>query len=195
MGDSVDPHSWPEQSLFAWESRQVRNLARYFYKRFEILRRDGFDDLYQESLIHWCAKRRLFDLTDEELCGPVMRRVIENKIMDIIESKHRQKRKIIYQTISLNDPAFERDEEENVKQFIADEESFRESFKCDIQDVMRRAKEKLSRRQRELCRLFEIDGLNWKEVSERLNIPRATLYEEVLRIREIFREEGLKDYL
>lgn len=195
MGDSSDYHSSSCPSLFAWEIRQVRNLCRYFYKRFEILRRDGFDDLFQEILIHWASKRNLFNPSDEESCGPVMRRVIENKIRDIVDSMHRKKRKAIYHTISLNDPAFERDEEDKVKQFLADEDTFRESFKCDIADVLRRANEKLSRRQRELCRLIQVDGLNLKQASEKLQIPRTTVYEEVFRIRDVFREEGLKDYL
>ena len=115
--------------------------------------------------------------------------------MDIIESKHRKKRKTIYQTFSLDDPSFQRDEEDNIKQILADEECFRESYKCDIGDVLRRAKEKLSRRQKELCRMLQVDGLNLKQASEKLNIPRTTVYEEVFRIRDVFREEGLKDYL
>ena len=195
MGDSDDLNGCSEQSLFAWEIRQVSNLARYFFKRCEILRRDGFDDLFQESLIHWNSKRHRYDLSDEELCGPVLRRVVENKIRDIIAFKHREKRKMIYQTFSLDDQMFERDEEENIKQILADEEGYQESFKCDMKDILRRANEKLSRRQRELCRLLRVDGLNMKQASEKMNIPRATLYGEVFRIRDVFREEGLKDYL
>mgnify|MGYP002336485206 CR=1 FL=1 len=34
-----------------------------------------------------------------------------------------------------------------------------------------------------------------KEAAERLRIPRGTLYEEIKRIRRVFADQGLGDYL
>ena len=65
----------------------------------------------------------------------------------------------------------------------------------DLCKILARAIDKLSHRQRKLCRLIKDKGLNIKQVSEQLKIPRGTLFDEILRIREVFKEEGLRDYL
>lgn len=39
------------------------------------------------------------------------------------------------------------------------------------------------------------EGLSVKEAAERLRIPRGTLYEEIKRIRRVFADLGLGDYL
>ena len=54
---------------------------------------------------------------------------------------------------------------------------------------------RLTSEQRRLCELLGAQGLSIKEAAERLRIPRATLYEEIKRIRAIFARHGLDDYL
>ena len=39
------------------------------------------------------------------------------------------------------------------------------------------------------------EGLSIKEAAERLRIPRGTLYEDIKRIRRIFDQQGLGNYL
>ena len=54
---------------------------------------------------------------------------------------------------------------------------------------------KLTSRQRRLCVLLGEQGFSIKEAAERLRIPRGTLYEEIKRIRKVFADHGLGDYL
>ena len=49
--------------------------------------------------------------------------------------------------------------------------------------------------QQRLCQLLGEEGLSIKEAAERLRIPRSTLYEEIKRIRRIFDQQGLSNYL
>ena len=49
--------------------------------------------------------------------------------------------------------------------------------------------------QQRLCQLLGEEGLSIKEAAERLRIPRGTLYEEIKRIRRIFDQQGLSNYL
>ena len=49
--------------------------------------------------------------------------------------------------------------------------------------------------QQRLCQLLGEEGLSIKEAAERLRIPRGTLYEEIKRIRRIFDQQGLGNYL
>ena len=53
----------------------------------------------------------------------------------------------------------------------------------------------LTPHQRRLCELLIQHGFNVKEVAEQLRIPRGTLYEEIKRIRKIFADQGLAEYL
>jgi predicted DNA-binding protein YlxM (UPF0122 family) len=46
-----------------------------------------------------------------------------------------------------------------------------------------------------LCLLLGEEGLSIKEAAEQLQIPRGTLYEEIKRIRKVFADHGLGDYL
>jgi RNA polymerase sigma-70 factor (ECF subfamily) len=58
-----------------------------------------------------------------------------------------------------------------------------------------RALARLTPVQRQLCQMLGEEGLTIKEAAERLRIPRGTLYEEIKRIRTVFADQGLGDYL
>jgi RNA polymerase sigma-70 factor (ECF subfamily) len=58
-----------------------------------------------------------------------------------------------------------------------------------------RALDRLTPAQRRLCVMLGEEGLSIKEAAERLRIPRGTLYEEIKRIRKVFADYGLGDYL
>jgi DNA-directed RNA polymerase specialized sigma24 family protein len=58
-----------------------------------------------------------------------------------------------------------------------------------------RALARLTPVQRQLCQMLGEEGLTIKEAAERLRIPRGTLYEEIKRIRRVFADQGLGDYL
>lgn len=68
-------------------------------------------------------------------------------------------------------------------------------MKSELPEVLSKALEKLSFKQKELCRLLGEEGLNVKQASRHLGLPRSTLQEEIKRIRKIFRDEGLEEYL
>lgn len=64
----------------------------------------------------------------------------------------------------------------------------------DLPEAMARVMANLSFRQKQLCRLLS-DGINQVQAGEKMNIPRTTLQAEIKRIREVFRAEGLEEYL
>ena len=49
--------------------------------------------------------------------------------------------------------------------------------------------------QQRLCLILGEEGLSVKAAAEQLGIPRGTLYEEINRIRKLFADHGLDDYL
>lgn len=53
---------------------------------------------------------------------------------------------------------------------------------------------RLSLGQRRLALGLEA-GMSMSEIGRRLDVPRGTLYDELERIRKIFRDEGLEEFL
>ena len=53
---------------------------------------------------------------------------------------------------------------------------------------------KLGRRQKTIVEL-KIEGLDNTEISRRLGVCRDTVQEDIRRIRELFEDAGLKNYL
>lgn len=169
-------------------------MIRYFQLKFTVLKREGFEDLLQECLTHWFFKRDQFDLSKPAACETYMTKVITNKLKDIVESRDRQKRRALYKNVSLDDLLG--DDEDWSTDFLAvEDKNFDAALKSDAGEILLKALEKLSRRQQELCRLIREEGLSLNQAGSKLNIPRATVYDEILRIREVFRKEGLSDYL
>lgn len=148
----------------------------------------------QECLMHWFLKRDQFDSSKAAACPTYMTKVITNKLKDIVESRGRQKRKAVYQNVSLDD-LLNDDEDLGISALAVEDESFDAALKSDTNEILLKALEKLSRRQQELCRLIREEGLSLNQAGSKLNIPRATVYDEILRIREVFKKEGLRDYL
>ena len=177
-----------------WEIRYARELIKQFQMQFKVLDRESLDDLMQECLTHWYFKRDQYDLCKPANCRTYMRRVTENKLRDIVKAKVRNVRKALYNSLPID--MFLIDDEDDLSGcFTVVDHDLENAAGDDLSKLLARAIEKLSHRQRELCRLIQEDGLNMKQVSERLNIPRGTLFDEILRIRDVFRQEGLRDYL
>jgi RNA polymerase sigma-70 factor (ECF subfamily) len=183
------------QGLFQeWEIRYARALILQFQMHFKVLEREGSDDLMQECLTHWYFKRDQYDPSKPASCRTYMRSVLENKLRDIVQAKERNIRKAIYNSLPID--MFLIDDKDDLSGcFTIIDKELERAAGDDVADLLARAIEKLSHRQRELCRLIQEESLNMKQVGERLNIPRGTLFDEVLRIRDVFRQEGLRDYL
>ena len=176
-----------------WEIQYAHDLVRHYQKRFVVLRREDTNDLMQECLAHWYFRR---DRYDPSRAGykTFMQRVIKNKLRHIIEAKKRNIRKALYTSVPMD--VFLIDDDDDLSGcFLVFDREFEHMSYEDLITVLARAMDKLSRRQKKLCRLIKDEELNMSEVSERLKIPRATLFDEILRIREVFQKEGLKDYL
>ncbi|HMW31219.1 MAG TPA: sigma-70 family RNA polymerase sigma factor, partial [Plasticicumulans sp.] len=161
---------------------------------------EEFDDLMQECLAHWIVVRR--KLAPDPDAPPVgyMAQVIRNKLTDLIREREADKRAGEQEALSLDAALDGSDDGLTLADLLAEEESAqqdeagavdRHHARIDIG----RALARLTPVQRQLCRMLGEEGLTVKEAAERLRIPRGTLYEEIKRIRRVFADQGLGDYL
>lgn len=179
-----------------WEITIARRIAQEFKRRWRYLTKDDTDDLLQECLTHWLSvrSRRVFENDDQK--RSFLRRVIKNKLMDLVRESGTHKRRTIQESISLNAPI----DEEGAFSFLDKLSEMKAGPVNEVRDAELRmdldaALQKLSPRQRELCRLMLEEGMSVNEASKRFKTYRSEIYREVERIRGIFEREGLKGYL
>ncbi len=188
------------EGLQRWEIAVTKKLVGEFRRRSRSLEREEFDDLMQECLAHWIVVRR--KLAPDPDAPPVgyMAQVIRNKLTDLIREREADKRAGEKEALSLDAALDGSDDGLTMADLLAEEESAQQDeagavdryhARIDID----RALARLTPVQRQLCRMLGEEGLTVKEAAERLRIPRGTLYEEIKRIRRVFADQGLGDYL
>ncbi len=188
------------RGLERWEVAVTKELVGKFRRRSRSLERETLDDLVQECLAHWIVARR--KLGPDPGGPPVayLKRVIHNKLLDLAHEREAQKRHGDLDTVSLDQPLGDAEDAPTLADLIDgnDGEHGDHDDAVTAHDAridLARAMAKLNDSQRRLCQLLGEEGLSIKEAAERLGIPRGTLYEEIKRIRKVFAEHGLGDYL
>jgi RNA polymerase sigma-70 factor (ECF subfamily) len=183
-----------------WEIAVAKKLVGEYRRRSRSLAREEFDDLMQDCMAHWIVVRR--KLSPDSDAPPVayMAQVVRNKLTDLIREQAAYKRAGEQDALSL-DAALDGSEDGMT---LADLLADNESAERDEADVVHRhharidiarALARLPPAQRRLCQMLGEEGLSVKEAAERLRIPRGTVYEEIKRIRKVFANQGLGDYL
>ena len=178
-----------------WEVAVAKSVIEK-YRRGSVLKTEEFEDLLQECLIHWCFARDKYDPAKGASRQTFMARVVENKLRHINGQLTSQKRDIL-KTISLDQPISSKEDSPTLLETISDDGLYASNLrvnvgiKIDISSVL----QKLNPKQQELCRLLGEEGLNIKEASEVLKIPRSTIYGEIKRMRKIFENAKLQEYL
>ena len=174
------------------------NLIKY--KARQLVGRAGFtpsdrDDLEQEMLLDLIQRMPKYD-PDRAGARTFIARMVAHKIADIILARKAGMRDFRICFCSLDDHL--EDEEGGL---IALEEylvrtgklarpvSERHDLFIDIHKVMARLPPKL----RELCRRLKTETV--AEIARETGVSRAVIYESIKKLRAIFEEAGLRDYL
>jgi len=187
------------EGLQQWEIAVMKRLVGEFRRRSRSLAREEFDDLVQECLAHWIVVRR--KLAPDPWAPPTayMAQVIRYKPR-ICSASRRPRSAGEQEALSLDAALDGSDDGLTLADLLADDKSAQqdEAGAVDRHDAridIGRALARLTPIQRQLCQMLGEEGLTSKEAAERLRIPRGTLYEEIKRIRRVFADQGLGDYL
>lgn len=184
-----------------WE----KDLARI--KALRLIGQHGFtlndvDDLEVELRLHIRIRRAKYDPVRKPRVTyeTFMSRVVENKVRDIIEARHSQKRWPVEGLQSLEVPV----EVEGGCMESVDETATEEAAiwgqrrpaceQSELQILLEKARQRLPENQRDLFRLL-VQGFTVSEAAKKLGRPRTTLNKEIARIRKVFSQEGLHEYL
>ena len=190
----------PELGLSANDLAIVRKFVIQCRFRYKCLATEEPDDLVQDCLIQlWLARKRLGLSDDQAFPTHYLFEVAQNRMMDRVRRITASKRAGLLDTVSLDAPlSASAGEATLLDTLLAGVDSDlmgSEAVQCDLQMDLERVSAVLTPFQRELCRLIGSEELTIKEASERLCVRRASLYQEMLRIRRVFEQHLLGDYL
>jgi len=182
-----------------WEIGIVTRLIGKFQRRWTCLKQESFEDLLQECLCHWHFSKISHDPQGEASQKTFMTGIIENKLIDLVRERESSKRRVAHLAVSLDGPVGTGEDSRALIDTVhqgsmggTHPDPFKQiELRLDLSIMLCR----LTPRQKELCLLLGEEGLTVKEASGRLNVPRTSLYDEIKRIRAIFRSEQLDEYL
>lgn len=181
----------PADGFEDWELETADAVVRAFLRRLPT-HTDGWsvDDLVQDCLLHWWLQRGNYDAGRGANRRTFMNRVCENRLRDIQRSAVAAKRRGARPDVSIDsertppavvDPDVESDPESHAERSA-------------LREAIANVHSRLSPRQQaiadDLRRGFDVSA-----VSARSGVPRSTLYDELRRMRVIFRDEGLEEFL
>ena len=180
-----------------WEIGVATNVVNRFRNQWKCLEQADFNDLLQECLTHWHFAKDDYNPSAGANERTFMSRVVEYKIQKIIRDLNRDCRSIANKSISLDSPLTDEEDSPTLLDRISADENHTSELhvKAELKIDISKTIQKLTPKQQELCRLLGDEGLNINQASKIMQIPRGTLYEDIKRIRSIFQQDGLHEYL
>ena len=176
------------------------------YKARQLVGRVGFtesdrQDLEQEMMFD--LLRRLPKFKPERAQrNTFIARIVEHKVATIIEAQKAGMRDYRLCSCSLND-RLEDEEGRSIERMetIDQEDYLRRTGKLsrpmselrNLSIDLRSAVQTLPPELRELCKRLQTESVT--EISRDTGIPRGTIYESIKKLRTLFEDAGLKDYL
>ena len=174
-----------------WEVAVANKVVVNFMRSREWMRTVGQEVLVEEALSHWWEKRGTYRPDGGANKKTYMARVTQNRLIDIERKLLADAQKVKTSTGVLDRSA---SGETSSSEDVADPASERRLKATDIRTDLGKALGRLSPRQREICQGL-MEERSPVEMAKRVKMARSTLYEEISRIRAIFKQEGLKEYI
>ena len=176
------------------------------YKARQLVGRVGFtesdrEDLEQEMVLDLLRRLPKFD-PKRAGRNTFIARIVEHKVATIIEAQKAGMRDYRLCSCSLNDrPEDEEGRSIERMETLDQEDYLRRTGKLsrpmselrNLSIDLRSAVQTLPPELRELCKRLQTESVT--EISRDTGIPRGTIYESIKKLRAIFEDAGLKDYL
>jgi RNA polymerase sigma-70 factor (ECF subfamily) len=186
-----------------WEIKMAQGKARGLIGKHGFTC-DDIPDLEQELLLEIYLKRDARDnwSSIEASQKTVTSRILDNRIRDILDTLQTDKRGIHNYTESISKEIKNNNEEGTLtyEDVLGEDCSLSRRGKKpllqeeELRFVMSMKLAKLNKSQRKICELL-MNGLNISEAAKSLGIQRTTLCREIKRMRKLFYENGLHEYL
>ena len=190
----LSPAPTPPDDFEAWEIETARAVVRAFVAARGSFASLDFDDLVQECLLHWWQQRSRYAEEHGASRQTYMNRVLTNRLRDLRREEQAEKRRADYKPLSLDAPFG--DDGDTLADFFRDAGSdpAAEAEHADLVDRLARIRGRLLPRQRAVFDAWASD-IPKARIARGLDISRDTVHEDIRRIRQVCRDEGLEDFL
>lgn len=168
----------------SWEIPITKSLISEFLRKYPWLKLER-EDLLQECLVHWHFKRKTYDHMRGS-AKAYLRQVVKNKLVSILRRELAARRGASSLLVSLDELISE------AETLVEEAQSL--EIPIDVSIDVRLVTEGLTPFQKQVCLLLG-EGYPVAEAARSLNKPRRTVRQEIEKIRRIFSEKGLEDYL
>jgi len=178
-----------EEIFTSWELAVATNIVNQQREIWPSLRREPEDFLIKRCLAHWQCRRDTYregrGATIKSYMGIVLRRYLASWMRKELAKK----RRALNSADSLDRPLNPEDPGVTLGATLPDSRRLDPHFLLDLET----SRTRLTPRQREICDLLSYQTSKTKIAAE-LNLSRDTIYQEIRRITEIFRQDGLEEY-
>ena len=189
------------ESLDDYARDTIRHKARQLIGKYGFTR-DDYDDLQQEMTLDLLGRLPKFD-PDKAAHTTFVARVIERKISKLIRHRRQEIRDYRREACSVNDPIEDGNggTVERAQTIGQDEQDLRagkhsrpEAERIDLRLDMSFVVSGLPPELKHLTELFQTHST--LDVAREMGVHRSTLYaRDIARLREIFEDKGMKEYL
>jgi len=186
-----------ERIFQKWEIAVTRNLVRQFQETCPSLKRDFVDDLTYECLCHWLSEKDKCDVQKIEKPKKYLAKVITNKLCDLVRRRSAEKRSGYFLAESL-DKFLE--DNPNAECFINNSviDQAIGGVETEVRDELRtrldRVFKTLTPQQKKVFIALRDEQLTITDLSIRLKVHRITIHREINRIKQLFEDEGLREF-
>jgi len=172
-----------------WEKAVANNIVNQQWEKWPGLRRVGKDFLLSDCLYHWHRRRDTYQEGKGASIKSYMGIVLRRYLASLLRKELAEKRQAQNSAASLDYPLNPKDPGPPLRDTLPDSRRHDPRFLLDLET----SRARLTPRQREICDLLAYQTSKTKIAGD-LNLHRDTIYQEIRRIREIFRRDGLEEY-
>ena len=171
-----------------WEVAVAKKLSGEFLASHSWIKGYDLEDLVQECLIQWHLARHTYDESKGASPRTYMGNVARHRLQNILHEQLAEKRGTDRKAVSLDQPL--PGEQSTLEEIIPSTMDYDPSLRLDLE----RAVAKLTDIQRQVYHLLW-EGYSVTEISRTLGKGRATIYDEIKRLKKVFADDGLDGYL
>ena len=177
-----------------WELSVARSVVHAHFSQWPCLRRYDFEFLLTGCLAHWYARRKTYRKSKGASQRTYMSRVLAHHLADLARRELAAKRRTDILAVSLDTPLYPDDPSVTLLDTLSSDLAGAPISDPGLLLDLLRALDRLTPLQRELCLLLA-ESVPKSNIASLLGRSRDTVYEEIRRIRAIFRNDALQEYL
>ena len=177
-----------------WELSVACNVVRAHLSQWPCLRRYDFEFLLSGCLARWHARRGTYRRGRGASRRTYMSRVLAHHLTDLARRELAEKRRADLLAVSLDAPLDPDEPDITLLDTLSSDLPGAPVSDPGLLIDLLCALDRLTPFQRELCLLLA-ESVSKSDIAARLGRSRDTIYEEIRRIRTIFRNDALQEYL